>query len=138
MFLLDTNVLSELMKPSPDAAVISWLDQHPASALFISAVTRAEIELGIALLPDGQRKRRIADAADRMFSHFSGRCLAFGEMAAVDYGRLVAERLQHGRPITTEDAQIAAIALVYGLRLVTRNVKDFENIAALTTVNPWQ
>ena len=137
MFLLDTNVLSELMRPAPNSTVVDWLDQHPGSSLFISAITRAEIELGIALLPEGQRKVRIAQAAERMFGRFEGRCLVFGEMAAIEYGQLVAERTRHGRPITTEDAQIASIALVHGLQLATRNVKDFEGITSLTVVNPW-
>lgn len=137
MFLLDTNVLSELMKPAPNSSVIDWLDQQSGSALFLSAVTRAEIELGIALLPAGQRKQRIANAAERMFDRFSGRCLVFGEMAAIEYGQLVAEQTWQGRPITTEDAQIASIALVHGLQLVTRNVKDFEGITSLEVINPW-
>lgn len=137
MFLLDTNVLSELMKPAPSSSVIGWLDQQSSSALFISAVTRAEIELGIALLPAGQRKQRIANAAERMFDQFPGRCLVFGEMAAIEYGQLVAEQTRQGRPITTEDAQIASIALVHSLQLVTRNVKDFEGITSLEVINPW-
>jgi predicted nucleic acid-binding protein len=137
MFLLDTNVLSELMKPAPSSAVVDWLDQQSGAALFISAVTRAEIELGIALLPAGQRKQRIANAAERMFDQFSGRCLVFGEMAAIKYGQLVAEQTRQGQPITTEDAQIASIALVHGLQLATHNITDFEGIASLVIINPW-
>ncbi len=138
MILLDTNVLSELMKPEPDAGVIHWLDSQLAETLFISAITRAEIELGIALLPDGQRKRKIATAAERMFAEFSGRTLSFGETAAIQYGQLVAEQTRNGRPITVEDAQIAAVALANGLKLATRNVKDFTDIPNLTIINPWK
>lgn len=137
MILLDTNVLSELMKPVPEEDIVHWVDAQLVDTLYISAITRAEIELGIALLPDGQRKQRIADAAQQMFTQFSGRCLVFGETSAVQYGQLVAVRTRNGRPITVEDAQIAAIALAGGLRLATRNEKDFADIPGLVVVNPW-
>ena len=137
MILLDTNVLSELMKPNPDASVVAWLDEQLTSTIFISAITRAEIELGIALLPDGQRKQEIKTASQLMFEEFSNRCISFGEMAAVQYGQLVAGRTKSGHPIAVEDAQIASIALVGGLRVVTRNVKDFEDIPGLDLINPW-
>ncbi len=137
MILLDTNVLSELMKPTPEASVVHWMDDQLVETLYISAITRAEIELGIALLPDGRRKQQIVDAAQQMFAQFSGRCLVFGETAAIQYGQLVATRSRDGRPITVEDAQIAAIALAGGLRLATRNEKDFADIPELVVVNPW-
>lgn len=137
MILLDTNVVSELMKPIPHSDVLAWGDAELESDLFICTITRAEIELGIALLPDGRRKREIATSAQLMFEQFSGRCLVFGEMAAIQYARLVAQRRRIGRPIQIEDAQIASIALAHGLRLATRNVKDFDEIAGLETVNPW-
>jgi predicted nucleic acid-binding protein len=138
MILLDTNVLSELMKTKPDEGVIAWVDRQPTTTLFISAITRAEIELGMALLPEGRRQQAIREAARRMFDAFSGRLLVFGDMAAIEYGQLVAHRTRSGRPITVEDAQIAAIALVHGLKVATRNVRDFEDIAGLVVVNPWQ
>ncbi|MCB8927957.1 MAG: type II toxin-antitoxin system VapC family toxin [Ardenticatenaceae bacterium] len=137
MILLDTNVLSELMKPAPEASVVRWVDDQLVDTLYISAITRAEVELGIALLPEGRRKQQIAGAAQQMFAQFSGRCLVFGETAAVQYGQLVAERTRNGRPITVEDAQIAAIALAGGLRLATRNEKDFVDIPGLVVINPW-
>ncbi len=137
MILLDTNVLSELMKPAPETSVVRWVDEQLVETVYISAITRAEIELGIALLPDGQRKQQIADAAQQMFAQFAGRCLVFGETAAIQYGQLVAARTRNGRPITVEDAQIAAIALAGGLRLATRNEKDFADIPGLMVVNPW-
>lgn len=96
MILLDTNVLSELMKPAPEAAVVAWLDEQPNTTLFISAITRAEIKLGIALLPEGKRKQKIARAAERMFEAFSDRLLVFGELAAIEYGQLVARRTRMG------------------------------------------
>mgnify|MGYP001262190349 CR=1 FL=1 len=137
MILLDTNVLSELMKPEPESNVVRWEDEQLVETVYISAITRAEIELGIALLPDGQRKKQIAAAAQQGFAQFTGRCLVFGETAAVQYGQLVAARARNGRPITVEDAQIAAIALAGGLRLATRNEKDFANIPGLAVANPW-
>ena len=137
MILLDTNVLSELMKPAPEASVVRWVDDQLVDTLYISAITRAEVELGIALLPEGRRKQQIADAAQQMFVQLSGRCLVFGETAAVQYGQLVAVRTKNGRPITVEDAQIAAIALAGGLRLATRNEKDFADIPGLVVVNTW-
>lgn len=136
--VLDTNVLSELMRAQPEAGVVAWFDGKPETAFFITAITRAEILLGISLLSVGQRKDALAEAAQRMFEQdFDGRCLSFDERAAGIYARVVTGRTHTGQPISTEDAQIASIALVYGLPLVTRNVKDFGNIAGLTIINPW-
>ncbi len=138
MILLDTNVLSELMRQAPAPAVIRWVDRHPSAAVFISAVTRAEIELGIALLPDGKRKTGIMESAGRMFQEFSGRCLPFDETAARHYGSIVATRTRAGLPISVEDAQIAAIALSGNLAVATRNTADFEKIEGLDLCNPWK
>lgn len=138
MLLLDTNVLSEFMRPRPDAGVVAWLDAQIQADLFVSAISRAEIELGLALMPVGRRQAGLARAAQAMFEHdFQGRCLAFDEVAATHYARLVAERTRLGRPISVEDAQIAAIARSQGLRLATRNTSDFTEIDELVLVNPW-
>jgi predicted nucleic acid-binding protein len=137
MILLDTNVVSELMRREPDPSVLSWVDAQPVHLLNISAVTRAEIELGIALLPDGRLKRGLQDAAARMFAEFSGRCLAFDEPAASRYAELVASRVHAGRPISVEDAQIAAVALAGKLTLATRNTADFTEIEGLSLVDPF-
>jgi len=137
MILLDTNVLSELMSAEPNAHVIRWLDDHYPIDLYVCAVTRAEIELGISLLPEGKRKKRLTGAANEMFSDFSGRCLAFDESAAVEYAKLVKQRRNMGRPISVEDGQIAAIAIANRLILATRNVRDFEEISELNIMNPW-
>ncbi len=126
MILLDTNVLSELMKSVPDRRVVQWMDAFPASEFFISAVSVAEISLGIALLPKGRRKSDLAKAAGLMFAEFSTPCLPFDENAALRYAALVAGQTQTGRPISVEDAQIAAIAIIHGLKLATRNTRDFE------------
>ncbi len=138
MILLDTNVLSELMRPAPDQRVIKWLDARLAADIFICAVTRAEIELGILVLPDGERKNEFTLAANEMFSDFSGRCLSFDTVAAAKYAELAARRKKKGRPISVEDAQIAAIALANGSTLATRNEKGFEEIPGLNIINPWR
>ncbi|MFP4307261.1 MAG: type II toxin-antitoxin system VapC family toxin [Desulfococcaceae bacterium] len=137
MILLDTNVLSELMSAEPNEHVIRWIDDHYPINLYICAVTRAEIELGILLLPEGKRKKQLAGAANEMFSDFSGRCLSFDESAAVEYAKLAKQRRNMGRPISVEDGQIAAIAIANRLILATRNVKDFEEISELNIMNPW-
>ena len=139
MILLDTNVLSEFMRPAPAAQVVAWLDAKASEQVWVCAVTRAEIELGVALLPDGQRKLGLQMAARAMFfEDFAGRCLPFDEQAAVCYADIVASRTRLGRPISVEDAQIAAIALAHGLSLATRNERDFELIEGLSVLNPWQ
>jgi len=104
----------------------------------VSAVTKAEIFLGIRLLPKGKRQERLTEAAEKMFAQeFVSRCLPFDEKAADLYAQIVAERTRIGKPVSTEDAQIAAIAMAFGLDLVTRNIKDFEGINGLKTMNPW-
>ena len=139
MILLDTNVISEFMRPTPEPLVVTWLDTYLINQVWISAISRAEIELGIELLPDGQRKQGLQQVAGAMFSEdFAGRCLAFDESAAICYGKIVGDRNRIGRPISVEDAQIAAIAVSNRLVLATRNVRDFESIDDLSLMNPWQ
>lgn len=137
MILLDTNVVSELMRQAPDPSVMVWVDGQPQYRLYVSSVTRAEIELGIAILPEGRRKRGLQAAALRMFAEFHGRCLAFDEPAASRYAVLVSDRMRAGRPISVEDAQIAAMALAGGCVLATRNVADFAEIDGLSVVDPF-
>lgn len=138
MILLDTNVLSEFMRPRPSARVVAWLDEQPTAKVCTSAISRAEIELGLALMPKSRRQEALHEAARAMFEEdFAGRCLPFDEGAARHYARIVSARLKAGRPISVEDAQIAAIALAHKMRLATRNVNDFEHIAGLEVVNPW-
>ena len=137
MILLDTNILSELMRAEVSKHVIAWLDLLAVSSLFICAITRAEIELGLCLLPEGKRKTQLKLAAQEMFDEFAGRCLPFEESSAIHYARLVAHRQKTGRPISVEDAQISAIALAHGMKLATRNTKDFTSIEELKLINPW-
>lgn len=137
--LLDTNVLSEFMRPQPAPQVVAWLDAQDPARLYTSAVSRAEIELGLALMPAGQRQRGLAQAALAMFDEdFAGHCLPFDERAASHYARAVANRTRMGRPISVEDAQIAAIALTNDWPLATRNTADFEHIDQLVVINPWE
>jgi len=138
MILLDTNVVSELMRPAPEPKVLAWLDAQPSADVWISAITVGEIRLGIALLPDGHRKERLAGLAEAMFHEdFSDTCLSCDKPAAAEYAAIVAIRTRLGRPISVEDAQIAAIARSVGLTLATRNTKDFSDIDELPLVNPW-
>lgn len=138
MILLDTNVLSELMRPMPDPNVVRWLDAWLEWDVWISAVTVAEIRLGISLLPAGKRKELLLNLAEQMFQEdFPDRCLPFDCEAAREYALIVSERNRQGHPISVEDAQIAAIARTAGLSLATRNTKDFSNITGLQLVDPW-
>ncbi len=137
MILLDTNVVSELMRRAPDPSAMAWIDGQPQYRLYISAVTRAEIELGIAILPEGRRKQSLQATALRMFAEFHDRCLAFDEPAASRYAALVSARMRGGRPLSVENAQIAAMALAGGFVLATRNVSDFAEIDGLSVVDPF-
>ena len=139
MILLDTNVLSELMRPIPDPHVVRWLDAWLEWDVWISAVTVAEIRLGISLLPAGKRKKLLLDLAEQMFQEdFPGRCLPFDCEAAGEYALIVSERNRKGHPIRVEDAQIASIAKTADLTLATRNTKDFSDITGLKLVDPWK
>ena len=136
--ILDTNVLSELMRSQPDPLVIEWFARQTSVTFYITAITQSEILLGIALLPAGKRRDALGDAAGKMFREdFFGNCLPFDESCTGLYAAVVANRRRSGFSITTEDAQIAAIALHHKLTLATRNTKDFLHIADLTLDNPW-
>ena len=136
--LLDTNVLSELMKTQPNAAVLRWFGAQQNTTFFISAITHAEILLGVAFLPEGKRRTHLAVAAQEMLHQdFAGRSWPFDDACAADYALIVAALRRQGISISTEDAQIAAIALVHAAPLATRNVKDFAGIEGLVVINPW-
>lgn len=138
-FLIDTNVLSELMRPAPAPQVLDWFAAQAPSQLHTSVITYAEILAGIALLPAGKRSDAMTQAARQIFEEdFAGRCLDFGGLAVGRYAMVRAQRQLAGRPMDTADAQIAAIALVANLKLVTRNTKDFVGIEGLKLHNPWQ
>ena len=138
MIVLDTNVLSELLRPTPEAHVLAWLERQPPASVFTSAVTQGEVLYRIRLLPDGKRRGRLWDAAVTIFNEdFAGRVLSFDSDAAVAYAEISAARRAAGRPISQFDATIAAIARSHGANLATRNAKDFEG-CGIEIVNPWR
>jgi toxin FitB len=137
VIVLDTNILSDLMRSEPAAAVFAWVSAQPRATLYTTSVSKAEILYGIAVLPEGRRHLALAAAAEAMFADdFEGRVLPFDEVAAVDYAEIVAARRREGRPIEAFDAQIAATARVAGAGLATRDTGDFAG-CGLTLVNPW-
>ena len=137
MIVLDTNVVSELMRDSPQQAVLAWFRAQPASSLFVTTVTEAEVLTGIAILPEGRRRRGLSEAAARVFAVlFTGRVLVFDSDAANIYAEIFAQRYAAGRPISQADCQIAAIARSHGAAVATRNVTDFESVE-VELVNPW-
>jgi toxin FitB len=136
--LLDTNVLSELLRPRPAPAVMAWFAAQPGERLFVSAVTQAEMLLGVQVLPAGRRRQQLQQALDAMFrDEFSQRLWPFDAAAAPHFAALVAARRRAGRPISQFDAQIAAIALCHGAGLATRNLADFEG-CGLSLHDPWR
>lgn len=134
-YLLDTNVLSELRRRVPDPAVVAWVEGRPASTFFVSVLTLGEIRKGIESLADERRRLRLLDWLEAdVPAFFAGRILAIDLPIADRWGRLLA---QAGRPIPAIDSLLAATALQHGLRLVTRNVRDFA-FPGLEIINPWQ
>ena len=137
MILLDTNVISELMRAEPAQIVLDWFGQHETADLFISAVTEAELRTGVAILPDGQRRDRLQMAIDAMIDQdFQSRVLPFDSRAAKAYAEIAAQRRAAGRPIAEADCQIAAIARAIDAPVATRNVKDFDG-CGIDVINPW-
>lgn len=135
MIVLDTNVVSELAKPTPDPTVIAWIDTQ--SELAIAATVLAELRFGVARLPDGKRRTALIDAIDRFVADdLQGLVLAFDSACADAYGLIVAARERAGRPIGLADAQIAATCSVHNAVLATRNTKDFQG-TTIALINPW-
>lgn len=137
MILLDTNVVSEVMKSRPEAAVVAWLNGQHSEKLFVSAITIGEIAYGLRILPDGKRRSDLGQRFERFVAQaFDQRVLAYDEMAARIYGELMGDRRERGRPISISDGQIAAIARLNHLAVATRNVADFED-CGIDLVNPF-
>jgi predicted nucleic acid-binding protein len=137
VIVLDTNVLSELMKPIPASEVLRWMASQPASKLFLTSVTQAEILYGIELLAKGRRRMALESAIKAILEEdFAGRILPFDGDAAFVFPQIVAARRDLGSPITQWDAQIAAIARSRGAALATRNTSDFEH-CGISVLNPW-
>ena len=138
MFLLDTNVISELMKTKPEANVLHWVDQQLDIDLYFCAISKGEIEWGIELLPQGKRKQALADAAIVVFELFEGRCLSYSCEVTPSYRDIATVSKQLGRPMSVEDQLIAAIAQANNAVLVTRNLVDFDFLPNLKLLNPWE
>ncbi len=137
MILLDTNVISELMRPLPEPQVVAWVDSLSRNNVGITAITVAEILYGIGALPDGARKNNLFEAAASVFDgYLADHVYPFDHRSAVEYAQLVVKREQIGSPISMPDAQIAAICLANHAGLATRNTNDFAN-TDVTLRNPW-
>ncbi len=138
MILLDTNVVSELIRPTADKRVYAWLAAQPAESVFLSTISESELYYGVELLPDGKRKQLLLAAVTQMLEvEFRDRLLPFDSSAAGIFGSIAAHRRSIGRPISIADAQVAAIARSRNADLATRNTDDFVD-CGLTIVNPWE
>lgn len=137
MIVIDTNVVSEIVKPAPAPAVLTWFASQVPESLYTTTVTQAEILFGIELLPKGRRRNGLRDTIAVMFEQtFEGRVLPFDESAAYAFAMIAAGHRASGRTVSGMDSQIAAIALSRSASLATRNVKDFED-CGVELVNPW-
>lgn len=137
MILVDTNVISEPLQPEPNQAVARWFVKYKKDELYFTAIGVAELMRGIAILPDGKRKSQLADKLETALGNvFEGRILPFDEAAGRAYGAIHGRTRAAGRAIGILDSQIAAIALVHGLKVATRDVQPFVD-AGLDVVNPW-
>lgn len=137
MIVVDTNVVSELMKAAPDDSVRNWLLSQNQADVFTTAVTVAEVLYGIERLPQEQRRAQLASAARQIFADFGDHVLAFDHQAAGVYAEIVHARDERGLPINGLDAQIAAVCAVHDAALATRNVKDFA-LTGIRVIDPWQ
>jgi len=138
MIILDTNVVSELMRPVPEALFLRWFNSQPTEDLRVTAITMAEILYGIEILPPGKRREALRAGAEQMFGIvFADLILTFDGKAAHAFSLIASSRRRHGRPISKFDAQIAAIARANGATLATRNTDDFEG-CGVKLVNPWE
>lgn len=136
-YLLDTNVLAELMKAKPNARVLAWVNAQAVSSLFTTSICEAEVHYGIERLPERKRKLALHQASVEVFGiHFFTRVLSFDSAAAQHYAALRAQRDALGLPMTLHDAEIAAIAMSHELVLCTRNTADFQSLN-LSLFNPW-
>ena len=137
MIILDTNVLSELMKPMPSPLVSTWVARQPATELFTTAISEAEIFFGVQLLPAGKRRDSLLKAAEGMFEKdLGGRIFGFDSDAVRLFATIAAHRRALGRPISHPDAQIAAIARLRGAKIATRDVTDFTD-CGVDLIDPW-
>jgi predicted nucleic acid-binding protein len=138
MIVLDTNVISELMRPEPHSAVFAWAMAQPRATLWTTAINQAEVLYGIAMLPEGRRRAALATAAEAMFAEdFAGRVLPINSAVAAHYAGIIMLRRRAGNPIEAFDALIAATALAAGADVATRDVGGFHG-CGLTLIDPWR
>jgi predicted nucleic acid-binding protein len=137
MIVLDTNVVSEAMRPQPDVKVLAWLNEQAAETLYISSVTLAELLFGIAALPDGQRKAKLATTLDGVMGLFGNRVLSFDAQAARHYAELAMITRNRRRGFPTPNGYIAAIAASRGFLVASRDKGPFE-AAGMIVINPWE
>lgn len=137
MIVLDTNVVSEAMKPEPTPAVRDWLDAQAAETLYLSSVTVAELLFGIGALPDGRRKQMLATTLDGQLALFDGRILAFDTDAARHYADIAVAARNAGKGFPTPDGYIAAIATAHGFAVATRDASPF-HAAGVPVIDPWK
>lgn len=137
MIVFDTNVISEVLRPAPEPAVLAWLHSVSRREIWTCTVVLAELFSGVDLMPAGKRQQLLREKMEQVVpTLFMGQILLFDLSAACAYGPILAARQANGRPIDEIDAQIAAIAKVHGAALATRNTRDFEH-CGITLVNPW-
>jgi hypothetical protein len=135
---LDTNVISELMRPEPHPGVLAWVAAQPRATLFTTSVNRTEILYGLAMLPEGRRRAALAAAAEAMFAEdFAGRILPYDSAAATHYADIVIARRRAGAPIEAFDALIAAAARAAGAGIATRDIGGFDGCGLLALIDPW-
>lgn len=137
MIVLDTNVISEAMRPEPDPDVLGWLNAQSADTLYLSSVTLAELLLGIGVLPTGMRKDRLGQVLDRMLALFTGRVLPFDQEAARRYAQMAVTAHAAGRPLPTADGYLAGTAAAHGFAVATRNIAHFGD-TGVALIDPWQ
>jgi hypothetical protein len=138
VIILDTNVLSALMRKAPEPPVVAWLDRQPAESVWITSITMFEARLGLALLPKGRRRQALETAFARLLEEdLQNRVLDFDSAAAMEAASLAAERQKTGRPVDVRDTQIAGIALARRATLATRNVRHFADLK-VPVVDPWE
>jgi predicted nucleic acid-binding protein len=137
MLVLDTNVVAEMMKETPEPAVVAWLNDQRTATLFLTTITIGEISFGLRILPQGRRRRLLEEGFERVLAEgFAGRILDFSEAAALTYGEVMGRRREIGRPLSILDGQIASIARVHGYVVATRNVRDFVE-CGVEILNPF-
>ena len=138
MIVLDSNVLSEILKPAPHTNVLRWLNQQVPDTLFITTITIAENLFGVEAMPDGKRKLLLRAAYEELYTHFQGRVLPYDEPAARQYGTLAAQARKAGRGFPLPEGYIAAIAAARGMYVATRDTGPYQAVPSLQVINPWE